>query len=103
MPKKLISHTSPPVPANYMGVWQRHLLETKQIKDDTSLVLWMQTSHYHIDIRLPASRTGIGSAGMLADYTQDELLILASQQGFAGLTTVTPSTANSSDVCQWRD
>ncbi len=89
------------VPTNYMGVWQRHLLETDSIKDDTSLVLWMQTAYYHIDIRLPASRTGIGSASMLADYTQDELLLLATQQGFAGLTIVTPSTTQSSEVCQW--
>lgn len=89
------------VPANYMGVWQRHLLETAAIKDDSSLVLWMQTQHYHIDIRLPTSRTGIRLVNKLADYTHDELLILATQQGFAGLTLVTPSTINSSDVCQW--
>ena len=92
---------SKPVPDNYRGVWQRHLLETNNLKDDSSLVLWMQTAHYHIDIRLPASRAGIGSASMLMDYTQEELLILASQQGFAGLTIVTPSTTQSSDVCQW--
>jgi hypothetical protein len=61
----------------------------------------MQTQHYHIDIRLPASRTGIRPVGRLADYTRDELLILATQQGFAGLTIVTPSTTQSSEVCQW--
>ncbi len=99
--KPALTSSNKPVPANYMGVWQRHLLETDSIKDDTSLVLWMQTAHYHIDIRLPASLTGIGPASMLADYTQDELLLLATQQGFAGLTIVTPSTTHSSDVCQW--
>jgi hypothetical protein len=89
------------VPDNYMGVWQRHLLETNSIKDDSSLVLWMQTQHYHIDIRLPASRAGIRPVSMLAEYTHDELLMLATQQGFAGLTLVTPNTAQSSDICQW--
>jgi hypothetical protein len=84
-----------------MGVWQRYLLETSSIKDDSSMVLWMQTQHYHIDIRLPASHTNIGSASILADYSKDELLILATQQGFAGLTQVTSSTAQSSDICQW--
>lgn len=98
LPEKL---TATAVPANYMGMWQRHLLETDSIKDDSSLVLWMQTQHYHIDIRLPTNRTGIRPVSMVAEYTYDELLILATQQGFAGLTSVTPSTINSSDVCQW--
>lgn len=89
------------VPANYIGVWQRHLLETNTSKDDTSLVLWMQTQHYHIDIRIPATCTNIRVVNSLEEYTDNELLILASQQGFAGLTLVTPSTSASSEVCQW--
>ena len=93
--------TTKPVPANYMGVWQRELLETATHKDDSSLVLWMQTQHYHIDIRIPATRANMRSVAELAEYNNDELLILASQQGFAGVTVVTPSTSSSSDVCQW--
>lgn len=89
------------VPANYMGVWQRHLLETATIKDDSSLVLWMQTQHYHIDVRIPAACKGFKVAELLQDYSDDELMLLASQQGFAGKTHVLPSTASSSDVCQW--
>ena len=92
---------SKPVPANYIGVWQRHLLETTTIKDDSSLVLWMQSQHYHIDIRIPAICTGFKAATSLQDYSEAELQLLASQQGFAGLTHVTPNTAQSSDVCQW--
>ncbi len=98
MPTKI---TTKPVPANYMGVWQRHLLETASHKDDSSLVLWMQTQHYHIDIRIPAACANLRAVTALAEYNDGELLILASQQGFAGITVVTPSTNNSSDVCQW--
>ena len=90
-----------PVPSNYIGVWQRHLLETTAIKDDSSLVLWMQSQHYHIDLRIPASCTGFKVASALRDYSEEELLMLANQQGFAGLTQVTPSTLTSSEICQW--
>lgn len=93
--------SSKPVPSNYIGVWQRHLLETTLIKDDSSLVLWMQSQYYHIDVRIPAICTGFRAASALQDYTDAELLLLANQQGFAGLTHVTPSTVNSSEVCQW--
>ena len=90
-----------PVPVEYIGVWQRDLLETATIKDDTSLVLWMQTQQYHIDVRIPATCANIRKVNSLEDYTDEELLLLASQQGFAGITQVTPSTAKSSDICQW--
>ena len=93
--------SSKPVPTNYIGVWQRHLLETIVIKDDSSLVLWMQSQHYHIDVRIPATCTGFKAASALQDYSEEELLLLANQQGFAGLTHVTPSTAISSEICQW--
>ena len=93
--------SSKPVPSNYIGVWQRYLLETTAIKDDSSLVLWMQSQHYHIDVRIPAICTGFKAASALQEYSDAELLLLASQQGFAGLTHVTPHTAQSSDMCQW--
>ena len=86
---------------NYIGVWQRYLLETTAIKDDSSLVLWIQSQHYHIDVRIPAICTGFKTASALQDYSDAELMLLASQQGFAGLTCVTPSTVTSSEVCQW--
>ena len=96
-----ITPASKPVPTNYIGVWQRHLLETTTIKDDSSLVLWMQSQHYHIDVRIPAICSDFKAAASLQDYSEAQLLLLASQQGFAGLTHVTPNTAQSSDVCQW--
>ena len=97
---KKVSQTRP-VPASYMGVWLRHLLETNTLKDESSLVFWMQSQHYHIDIRLPASRKNIRNVSALAEYTDEELLILAQQQGFAGLTQVEPANEHASDICQW--
>jgi Protein HRI1 len=90
-----------PVPADYMGVWQRELLETATSKDDSSTVLWMQTQQYHIDIRIPANRPQLSKVDKLEDYTNEELLQLTTQQGFAGITQVTNHSATSSDVCQW--
>ena len=93
--------TTDTVPENYRGVWQRHLLETATSKDDTSLVLWMQTLQFHIDIRIPENRPQLRKVDKLEDYMNEELLQLAAQQGFAGITHVTPSSATSSDLCQW--
>ena len=96
-----VNVTKKPLPAEYIGVWQRDLLETATMKDNTSLVLWMQTRQYHIDIRIPAACGNIRKVSSLEDYNDEELLLLASQQGFAGITQVTPGTAKSSDICQW--
>jgi Protein HRI1 len=90
-----------PVPAHYMGVWQRELLETAKTKDENSLVLWMQTQHYHIDIRIPANRPQLPKVDKLEGYTNEELRQLTTQQGFAGITQVTQRSAISSDICQW--
>jgi hypothetical protein len=89
------------VPSNYIGVWQRALLETATTKDDSSLVLWMQTAQYHIDIRIPANRPQLPQVEKLEDYSNEELQQLATQCGFAGITQVTSATKNSSDICQW--
>lgn len=90
------------MPACYIGVWQRELLETQSTKDTTSLVLWMQSQHYHIDLRIPhAVQIGLRKVSSLQEYNLDELLLLASQQSFAGITKVTLATNRSSDVCQW--
>ena len=89
------------VPAQYIGLWRRHLLETATSKDDSALVLWMQSQHYHIDLRIPAACTGFSAVKNLHEYNDMELMLLATQQGFAGITTVSPETAQSSSVCQW--
>lgn len=89
---KVLHH---PVPADYKGVWQRTLLQSTAGIDTTSLVLWMQTQHYHIDIRIPSNLHYLRKVHQLTDYSIDELHLLAQQQGFAGITQV------DGDICNW--
>jgi hypothetical protein len=74
------------VPERYRGVWARTLLQTPTLRDDTSFVRWLQTAHWHADLRVPAGP---------CDTPQQ----LAAQQGFSGLTTV--EAREGSEVCTW--
>jgi hypothetical protein len=81
------------VPQAYMGVWQRTLLEQADMVDTTSLVLWLQTDLYHIDIRIPANRPLFTSINQLEDCSFDQLSWLTTQQGFTGITQINGNTA----------
>lgn len=78
------------VPDHYRGVWVRKLLERPQLRDTTTFVAWMQTSAWHADLRIPgpARQGGVPTVQMLA-----------SQQGFCGVTEVTQEA--SGEVCTW--
>ena len=77
-----------PVPDRYRGVWARRLLETPQQRDEKTFVRWLQTSLWHADLRIPAKALGT-----------DAQILLASQQGFCGVTQVTQQA--SGEVCTW--
>ena len=50
-----------PVPARYRGVWTRTLLETPEVRDDTTFVRWLQLGRWHADLRIPlVARAGLG-------------------------------------------
>lgn len=83
-----------PVPDGYLGVWRRTLLRTPGREDTRSFVFWLQTPCWHADIRIPAERAGM-TIPSLADAGTSQLRTLASQQGFAGVTTV------EGDLCRW--
>jgi len=83
------------VPAKYLGVWKRTLLEQQGIQDKSSLVLWIQTPHYHADIRIPTQRPDFSKCVYLHDCSADQLRWLVTQQGFTGTTEVKSAT------CQW--
>lgn len=83
------------VPDGYLGVWQRTLLRTAQREDTTSQVYWLQTPRWHADIRIPEGRPACAGRTALDGLTRDELLGLATQQGFAGVTEV------QGDLCRW--
>ena len=96
------------VPAAYRGLWRRTLLTTGDGRiDRETRVFWMQTARVHVDIRVPATRGAFGSESALADLTREQLIELAAQMGFAGVTTVDPAAvavdvdAGNLDRCTW--
>jgi hypothetical protein len=88
-----------PVPSRYRGVWRRSLLKAGEVHDVDSLVYWMQTSRWHADIRIPASRPDFTHVRSLHDCDRAQLCWLASQQGFAGVTEV--DAASGTEICRW--
>ncbi len=98
----------PAVPPAFLGVWQRTLLEGPGIRTDTTAsVFWLQTPHWHGDVRLPAERPDFSGCGSLADCNIAQRRWLAGQKGFAGLTEVTTvrapaaTSAPPETYCQW--
>lgn len=86
---------SEPVPDAFLGVWKRTLWRTPESEDTTSAVFWLQTPHWHGDIRIPAARPRCADRTHLGECSDEELAGLALQQGFAGITTV------ERDICRW--
>jgi hypothetical protein len=79
----------PPVPERYHGVWARTLLETPEGRDTTTWVRWLQTSQWHADLRVPA--------GLDRSHVNG----LARQQGFCGITQITPAQGEAAEICTW--
>jgi len=90
------THKTQALPAAYLGLWRRSLLEQNGSEDTTSLVLWLQAAEQHIDIRIPDLRPDFSSCAGLQDCSLDQLRWLATQQGFAGVTSVNGT------LCQWQ-
>jgi hypothetical protein len=84
-----------PVPAAYLGVWHRTLLETPSGRDVRSLVWWLQTPRWHADLRIPTGRPDYSGVSSLAECSDTQLAWLATQQGFCGITQV------DGDRCTW--
>ena len=78
------------VPARYHGVWARTLLETPEGRDTTTWVRWLQTGHWHGDLRVPVDADRRTAQG------------LALQQGFAGTTAITRPDPAQPEVCTWQ-
>lgn len=92
------------VPEGLCGSWLRAWIERRPktpspqdpppIQDGSVAVHYVQTPHVFVDLRVAIERPPI-RASRLAELTDDELEILARQQGFAGHTSV------SGDVVTW--
>lgn len=83
------------VPVAYQGVWLRTLLETPQGRDADSRVYWLQTGHWHADLRVPAGRPDFTRIQSLDQCTAVHLQWLLRQEGFAGITQV------EGELCEW--
>jgi hypothetical protein len=79
----------------YIGVWRRLLLRTPTVEDTTTEVYWLQTRDWHADIRVPKNRPACKGKSSLQQLDRIELLGLAQQQGFAGITEV------KGNICRW--
>jgi hypothetical protein len=100
--RAMAMHGTPgkPVPPHYRGVWRRTLLQTPEAIDTGTTVLWLQTSRWHADIRLPEGRPDFSGIRSIAECSPLHIDWLARQQGFAGITDVSRDAAGV-ETCQW--
>ncbi|QJQ95899.1 MULTISPECIES: hypothetical protein [Halomonadaceae] len=90
----------PNLPTAYRGVWKRTLYAEPSAPphtqlDTTTQVIWLQTSSWHADLRLPAERPDFTGVSGLAGCSREQLIWLASLTAFAGLTQV------EGELCSW--
>jgi hypothetical protein len=82
--------TSPTVPPELFGCWQRTWIEFADgTRDDTSTVIWLQLQSKMADIRVSVDQPG-HDRGSLAECSLDELRTLAESESSSGYTTCTP-------------
>lgn len=75
------------VPARLLGCWYRRYIRFADGTEDTSTrVIWVQTLSGVGDIRVSATRPDLRSRGGLEDCSIEELLALAEQDCFCGVT-----------------
>ena len=89
-----------PVPQGYRGVWSRTLLETPDGIDDSTFVRWMQLGRWHADLRVPVAARANMPAWPLAELSPQQIALLATQQGFCGITGVRRDAAGR-ELCTW--
>jgi hypothetical protein len=79
------------VPENMIGCWERLYISFRDGSEDRSTrVVWLQTLFGVGDIRIASSRPNLRGRRGLADCSKDELLKLAEQDCFCGVTLFDP-------------
>lgn len=82
-----------PVPERYRGLWRRSLYaepaegEAALVDRDTR-VYWLQVGDWHADLRVPADRPDCPGVRSVDDCPRAQLVRLAGQTAFAGITRV---------------
>jgi len=80
-------HGSVTVPEKLLGCWHRKFIRFADGTEDRSTrVIWVQTLSGVGDIRIPATRPDLRARASLADCSTEELLALAEQDCFCGIT-----------------
>jgi hypothetical protein len=80
------------VPVWLRGVWIRDWIQEGKAKSNTLDVHYLQTATYFADMRIPKDRR-LPTAKSFADLTDQQLRVLARQNGFTGLTTTAGAVA----------
>jgi hypothetical protein len=81
------------LPTWLRGEWSRDWILVGKVKSSPLDVHYLQTPTYFADIRIPKVRSGISAVKSFSDLTDQQLRLLASQDGFAGRTTLAGSVA----------
>jgi hypothetical protein len=86
-------HPSQAFPSWLLGVWTRDWIEEQGRRSSTLDVHYLQTPGFVGDVRIPVDRPTFPNATSFADLSDQELHVLARQQGFAGRTTLVGTVA----------
>lgn len=79
------------VPEKMIGSWERlYIRSADGTEDKTTRVIWLQTLSGVGDIRIPATRPDMRKRKGFGDCSKDELLKLAEQDCFCGVTLFEP-------------
>src|SRR6516165_6831521 len=85
--------SSTQVPTWLRGVWSREWIQEGKEKSSTLDVHYLQTPRYFADIRILKKRPGVSNARSFSDLTDEQLRLLAGQNGYAGQTTLVGTIA----------
>jgi hypothetical protein len=81
------------LPTWLWGEWSRDWIQTGKVKSNTLDVHYLQTPTYFADIRISKDRSETSTARSFADLTDQQLRLLAGQNGFTGRTTMAGTVA----------
>jgi len=78
-----------------LGCWRRAWIEFADgRRDDTTVVVWLQTNSLMVDVRVPPGRSDLARRGGLDDCTIDDMRALATSDASSGFTECGPVTTN---------
>jgi hypothetical protein len=88
------------LPSKLLGVWTREWIrrpgvaiqDPNAVQNSPQLVRYLQTPKFFGDMRYPVDRPDFSRAKSFDDLSDEDLRILATQQGFVGFTTVVPGS-----------